>query len=238
MKILALETTEKSGSVAVLDGKRILGKTELPKNRRSSQTLHPAMLTLLQQTNVRPAEIGLVAAVAGPGSFTGLRVGITTAKIFAYAVNAEIAAFDTFHVTAAGTEHNGILSIGVDAQRGEVAAGLFRRTTEGGIDTIAEPVLMPFDDWQKHTERYENLMFTGPALERWRQRFTIKAVFAAEKDWFPKAEIAGQLAADRHAAGNTQNFWTLLPIYSRLSAAEEKRNAPVAPNSTQPAMEQ
>jgi tRNA threonylcarbamoyladenosine biosynthesis protein TsaB len=223
-KILALETTEKFGSAALLDGKNVLAEIDLPKDRRSSQTLHLAVQTLFLQSQIDPHDIGTVAVVIGPGSFTGLRIGVTAAKLFAYAAGAKIAALDTFQVVAAGTEYcHETISVGVDAQRGEVIAALFQRTESGQIKTIRKPELLSVADWQKHAEQYENVLFTGPALERWHHVFHAPFIAAEERHWFPKASVAGKLAADRIQSGQFDDHWSLLPIYSRLSAAEEKR---------------
>jgi tRNA threonylcarbamoyladenosine biosynthesis protein TsaB len=224
MKILALETTEKFGSAALLDDKHVLAEMTLPKDRRSSQTLHPALYTLFENTHTAPHDIDVVAVVAGPGSFTGLRVGVTAAKVFAYASGAKIIALDTFHVVASAVPpHTGTISVGVDAQRGEVVAAVLRFSADGRVEVIGEPALIAVSDWWKHAEQYDNVLFTGPALERWRSKAPPHLVFAEEADWLPKASVAGKLAAERIAAQQFDDAWSLLPIYSRLSAAEEKR---------------
>ena len=223
MKILALETTEKFGSVALLDGNHVLAEIVLPKDRRSSQTLHPAMLSVLGTTQTAPNEISTVAVVAGPGSFTGLRVGVTAAKVFAYAIGAKVIALDTFHTIASALPpRTGAISVGVDAQRGEVVAAILRQTEDGHVELIREPELIPVADWWKHAELYDNVLFTGPALERWYTKAP-NITLAPECNWFPKASQAGKLAAERIASEQFDDPWTLLPVYSRLSAAEEKR---------------
>jgi tRNA threonylcarbamoyladenosine biosynthesis protein TsaB len=225
MKILALETTEKFGSVALLDGNHILAEITLPKDRRSSQTLHPALQSLFETTQIKPNEINIVAVITGPGSFTGLRVGVATAKIFAYTTGAKIIALDTFQTVAAATQTpSGITSVGVDAQRGEVVAAILRQTETGHIEFIKKPALMATGDWWKHAEHHHNIAFTGPALERWGNQAPSSLTLAKESDWFPQASIAGKLAIERITSEQFNDTWSLLPDYSRPSAAEEKRN--------------
>ena len=221
-KLLALETTEKFGSVALLFGNHVLAETVLPKDRRSSQTLHPALHTLFETTQMTPADIDIVAIVTGPGSFTGLRVGVTAAKVFAYTVGAKVIALDTFQTVAFAMPPS-MISVGVDAQRGEVVAAVLRKTKEGHLETIREPDLISVTDWWKHAEQYDNLLFSGPALERWGGKVPSHLVLAEESDWFPKASAAGKLAAERTVSEQWDDVWSLLPIYSRLSAAEEKQ---------------
>jgi len=224
MKILALETTEKFGSVALLEGSRVLAEMMLPKDRRSSQTLHPALQTLLSTAQITPQDIGCVAVVAGPGSFTGLRVGVTAAKVFAYTTGARVVALDTFQTIASAVPHTGVISVGVDAQRGEVVAAVLRQSAEGQIEMVKEPAVIAVSDWWEHSGQYDDLLFAGPALERWGSKAPPHLVLAEESGWFPTASAAGKLAAERIASELFDGVWSLLPIYSRLSAAEEKRN--------------
>jgi len=221
MKILALETTEQFGSVALRTETHGLAEIVLPKDRRSSQTLHPAIHALFETTQTAPAEIDIVAVVAGPGSFTGLRVGVTAAKVFAYTMGTKVIALDTFQVVASGTENTvpgSQMSIGVDAQRGEVIAAVLRRTEDGHIETVQGPELIPVADWWTHAEQYDNVLLTGPALGRWSTKVPSHIVLAPETDWFPKASVAGKLALLK----KFDDVWSLQPIYSRPSAAEEK----------------
>jgi len=228
MKILALETTEKFGSVALLDGENVLAEIVLPKDRRSSQTLHPALHSLFESTRITPQEIAVIAIVSGPGSFTGLRVGVTAAKIFAHSTGAKVIALDTFQTVAAAVPScTGVISIGVDAQRGEVVAAVLRPSAKGSPEMIAKPTLMTVSDWWKHAEQYGSVLFTGPALERWHAQAPPHIVLAAESDWFPRASLAGKLAVSRITSEQFDDVWSLLPIYSRLSAAEERISASV-----------
>jgi tRNA threonylcarbamoyladenosine biosynthesis protein TsaB len=263
--ILALETTEKYGSAALLDGKNILSEIRLPQDRRSSQTLAPAIDTLFQTTKILPKEVGVVSVVLGPGSFTGLRVGVTAAKVFAYAVGAKIIGFRTEEVIAADfvsqltqsssskcsgclpvTDFPQYLSVGTDAQRGEVAAVLYElrqdRTPDSwrfdvvadqfdtAVKTVNSLKLITVADWWKQTEIYENVLFSGAALERWHVKAPEKVRLSDKRFWSPKASVAGLLAAEKIS---NQSFsaetcfpdtcWSLQPLYSRLSAAEEKK---------------
>jgi tRNA threonylcarbamoyladenosine biosynthesis protein TsaB len=223
MKILALETTEKFGSVALLNDHHVLSEIVLPKDRRSSQTLHPAIHALFETTRMVPTDIDIVAVVTGPGSFTGLRVGVTAAKVFAYSTGAKVIAQGTFETVASGSTVAGsLISIGVDAQRGEVVAAILRRTESGGVEMVREPELIPVADWWKHAEWYTDVLFTGPALERWSAKAPPHIPLAPDSDWFPKASAAGKLAAERMAQQQFDDAWALLPIYSRMSAAEER----------------
>ena len=90
MKILALETTERVGSVAVARDDNLLSEMKLDPNKRSTQSLALGLAAVLQQVGWHTTDLDLVATCVGPGSFTGLRVGVTTAKTLAYAAGADI----------------------------------------------------------------------------------------------------------------------------------------------------
>ncbi len=232
MKILALETTEKFGSVALLEGKRLLREIFLPKTDRSAKTLAPAMEQLLRDENCSPGEIEAVAVVVGPGSFTGLRVGVATAKVFAYAVGAKVVAVNTLQTVAAGFRSDDaavrFLSVGVDAQRGDVVVQEFELPSELSPEEpqpISERRLISVADWWLEKEKRPGIVFVGPALERFQTKIPEGTLVAEESFWMPKASVVGRLAADRLAVGQSDHLESLLPIYSRLSAAEERQNA-------------
>jgi tRNA threonylcarbamoyladenosine biosynthesis protein TsaB len=131
--ILAFDTSGFAGSAALLDGPQVLAEESLDRERRSAQTLAPAIARLLAERRIQASQIGLVATTIGPGSFTGLRVGVTTAKTFAYAAKAEVLGLSTLEViahqapaellVAGSVEIHAVL----DAQRKELFVGRFRR---------------------------------------------------------------------------------------------------------------
>ncbi len=233
--ILALETTEKFGSVALLDGRQVLADVRLPQDRRSAQTLTVGMDAVLREHSIQPRDVQVVGVVTGPGSFTGLRVGVTAAKLFAYATGAQIVGLRTHEVVAQACWSAGdapdYLSVGVDAQRGEVCVKVFvqahcTQAGNGGPNAKAAE-LIPVADWWKQAEEYENIAFTGPALERCVSTQAAKTPrnvrLLHESLWMPKASVAGQLAAERFEKRQFDDMMSLVPVYSRLSAAEEKR---------------
>jgi len=130
----ALDTSGFSGSVALIDGPRVVAELALDANRRSAQTLAPAIAQLLARMQTNPRQIGLVATTIGPGSFTGLRIGVTTAKTFAYAVGAAVLGIGTLEAIAHGVP--GEILAGqpreihavLNAQRRELFVGRFQAT--------------------------------------------------------------------------------------------------------------
>src|SRR5690606_26963117 len=131
MKILALETSGMSGEVALLDDGQLLVTETLSPQQRTAQSLAPGIASSLAKANWRAQDIGLVAVTIGPGSFTGLRVGATTAKTFAYAAGCEVLGVDTLEVIAqqAPVSSDTLWAV-LDAQRSQLFAARFERAAQ------------------------------------------------------------------------------------------------------------
>jgi tRNA threonylcarbamoyladenosine biosynthesis protein TsaB len=221
MRILALETTEKIGSVAVADDCKILVELDLDHTQRSAQSLAPAMQAALKQAGWRPGDVQLTAVSIGPGSFTGLRVGVTAAKVFAYAVGGEVLGVDTLEaIAAAAPDDVTEVSAAVDAQRGQVAARRFARRSDGWFEPLGPERLIDVDAWIE--ELPQGMAATGPALVKLADRLPSGMRVLDAKHWTPRASAVARLAARDYALGRRDDLWQLIPHYSRRSAAEEK----------------
>ncbi|NQT38977.1 MAG: tRNA (adenosine(37)-N6)-threonylcarbamoyltransferase complex dimerization subunit type 1 TsaB [Planctomycetes bacterium] len=221
VRILALETTERIGSVAAMQDGNLLQQLALDGNLRSAQALAPAVRALMTSLDWKATDVQLVAAVRGPGSFTGLRVGITTAKALAYCAGAEVLAVDTLEVIAsAAPPHLAKLGVAVDAQRGEVVAGLFQRGPSGHFTAIEGPELIELDRWFDRLD--EGTPISGPILHKWADRVPPGLAPLAPQYWSPTAAAVAALAHRLWTDGQRDDLWTLAPRYSRRSAAEEK----------------
>ncbi|MEE8451733.1 MAG: tRNA (adenosine(37)-N6)-threonylcarbamoyltransferase complex dimerization subunit type 1 TsaB [Thermoguttaceae bacterium] len=221
MRILALETTELIGSVAAMDGCNLLAQLELCRRQRMAQSLAPGVRQLLSQVGWKPRDVELVAATSGPGSFTGLRIGITTAKAFAYAVSADVLGIDTLETIAAGApDQIRALTAVVDAQRGEVVAGAFQRDTQGWFRPTSAAELVDVDTWLESLPG--GTLITGPVLHKLSDRVPDGVTMLDASYRIPKAATVARLAARDYAAGRRDDLFALAPRYSRRSAAEEK----------------
>ncbi len=254
MRILALETTDKTGSVAALHDCNILAQLMLDHNQRSAQSLAPAMKTLLEQVQWQPKDVQLVGVSVGPGSFTGLRVGVTTAKVFAYAVGADVLGINTLEAIALGGAED-ICRTGCQPRRTGCQPVPEDQTDSESPRTGCQPVLHAAMDAQRgdvvaqsfavrSPERVEPLgpqellpaeqwlarlapgsVVSGPALIRLTDRLPPGIVALDRVVWSPRASAVGRLAAQYYAAGRRDDLWNLVPRYCRRSAAEEKWEA-------------
>ena len=224
MRIVAIETSGKHGSLAALaggaDGAPSLCQIILAGEQRTAQGLAPAMRSLLAEVGWPPASVQLVAVTSGPGSFTGLRIGVTTAKAFAYAVGANVIGVPTLTVLASQAQPQpGPLWAILDAQRQELFAARF---DVNASDNFVEPAtaIVPQDTWLAELKPGDCV--TGPALRRMSQRLPSGVTALAEELWQPTAAAVGQLAWQMHMNGLRGDVWQLTPKYYRPSAAEEK----------------
>lgn len=228
MLVLAIETSALAGSVALLAGRRLVTQVVLPADRRSAQSLAPAIDQLLRTARVKPAELGLVATTIGPGSFTGLRVGATTAKTLAYAVGCQCLGVDTLEVIALQTASaqaveqptaDQELQVVLDAQRKELFLARFRLTA-GEAVRLGENTIVPASEWLASLA--SGTRVSGPGLARLLDKLPAGVLVAPAEFREPTAATVGQLAHRDHQLGRRDDLWKLMPQYLRPSAAEEK----------------
>jgi tRNA threonylcarbamoyladenosine biosynthesis protein TsaB len=221
VNILALETTNWIGSVAAMKDSKLLLELELNPQQRTAQSLPPGMAILLERVGWKPADVQLVALTIGPGSFTGLRIGVTMAKTFAYAVGAEVLGVNTLETIAqaAPADVSAITAV-IDAQRGDVVVRTFSRGPEGFLLPTGDQQLISIDRWLQ--ELPAGMAVTGPALAKLASRLPGHVILLDDKYWTPRAAMVAQLAHRQYTAGRRDDLWTLAPQYSRQSAAEEK----------------
>lgn len=231
MRILALETTERVGSLAVLEDSKLIASRQLPADQRTAATFAVGMKELLAEVDWQPKDLDLIAVCAGPGSFTGLRIGITAAKTLAYVTEAAIVAVNTLEVIAlgAGCESAKIWTV-MDAFRGQVFAAEFEVSVEEAqgcnLTTLRETGIHEVDDWLALLKPGDTV--TGPMLGKLQDRLPEGVVVCDEARWSPQAEHVGRWGWQRYQAGQRNDPWQLVPDYFRKSAAEEmadKRDA-------------
>lgn len=225
MRVLAIETSGRHGSIAVLEGQQqgacLVHETRLTGPQRTAQTLAPTLKDLLATAGWTPESIRLVTVVAGPGSFTGLRIGVTAAKTWAYAVGADVVAVSTLHVLAAQAPPDSTaLWAVVDAQRQELFAAKFGDSGTALPTVSHETQVVSVADWLDGLQAGDRV--TGPALRRIVLPLPAGVAAVAEDCWEPTAGAAGRVGWAAYQQGRRDDLWQLTPHYYRPSAAEEK----------------
>ena len=228
MRVLAIETSGRLGSVALLDTSEskadsVLQRTT-PEGERTAQSLLPTIEELLQERGWRPADVELVGVTTGPGSFTGLRIGIVTAKTFAYATGAKLVGVHTLAAIAAGIDWpDGRLWTILDAQRQELFAASF---VAGKLLADLPPPatdIVSIPQWLKSLAPGDAV--AGPPVGKLPGQLPADVVVIDESLWHPSAATVGNLGLQLFERGKTKNPLELVPHYYRRSAAEEKAAA-------------
>ncbi len=209
-KVLAIEGSGLGGSLALAE---ISGgefatvcSAELPAGQRSAQSLAPAVAKILATTGWTPRQVEVVAVTTGPGSFTSLRIAVTTAKAFAYAVGAKVIGVHTLAAMAHQAATNGPVWTVLDAQRGELFAAKFSAKE---LATVTAPSVEPGDT------------VLGPPVAKLLAKLPPGVVVSAADAQLSATSVA-EVAAAQFLAGQFDDPISLLPNYFRLSAAEEK----------------
>jgi tRNA threonylcarbamoyladenosine biosynthesis protein TsaB len=228
-RLLLLETSNQPGLVALAQGNVILEVRRLPEARRHARDLAPAIGKLLANQGWRPLDIQAVAVSHGPGSYTGLRVGVVSAKTFCYATGSRLLALETFSIIAdqapADVQRLAVLA---DAQQDKVYIQEFQRTARGWLPTAPLEV-RAVSAWLASTSG--PIWASGPGLHKWAGRPAVNVQPVEAALWDPQAESMLRLALARYLAGETDDIWSAEPLYLRPSAAEEKWAATQATSS-------
>jgi tRNA threonylcarbamoyladenosine biosynthesis protein TsaB len=225
LRILAIETTAFTGSIALLEDDRVIAESRLPDELRSAQSLAPAIESLLANTGWPVSTLNLIAVAQGPGSFTGLRVGVTTTKTLAYAIGAEVMGIDTLEVLAAQAgESPARIHPVLDAQRGQLFTAAFT-WSEGQAFPLRQSAtaIADLSPWLAGLQRDDVVI--GPVLTKLHSQIPDMVVRADSARCDPQAATVGRLAFRDYHAGRRDDLWKLVPHYHRLSAAEEKKPA-------------
>lgn len=151
--LLALDTCDSRGSIALLNGNRILGEVLHPPAEEFSSWLLPAVAQLLAEHRVSHADLAGYAVASGPGSFTGVRVGLTTAKAWAEVYDKPIFPVSRLAILADQVPREAShIAAFIDAQRHQMFAALYRRDANASTTLIEESVISP-DDFFSQAER-------------------------------------------------------------------------------------
>ncbi len=221
-RLLILETSGPQGQVALARESLILQVRLLDETRRHARDLAPAVAEILAAEGWRPREVQAVIVNRGPGSYTGLRVGIISAKAFAFATGCSLIAVDSFAAVAcqAPSQATSLCVIG-DAQQDKIYQQHFSRF---GPSSPWEPqsplVIQAFGDWVASWAHWGWL--SGPGLRQYVDRLPTGVKLVSEKDRDPHPQSLLRIGLARWSAGERDDPWKLEPLYLRPSSAEEK----------------
>ncbi|MDW2879531.1 MULTISPECIES: tRNA (adenosine(37)-N6)-threonylcarbamoyltransferase complex dimerization subunit type 1 TsaB [Bacillaceae] len=234
MKVLAIDTSNYVLGIAVIDDEKVIGEyiTNLKKNH--SVRIMPAIETLLRDCDLTAADIEKVVVAQGPGSYTGVRIGVTIAKTLAWSLQVPLTGVSSLAVSAAsaGRYFEGLVSPLTDARRGQVYTGLYRYE-KGNLVNVVEDQLLLSADWAERLKQYDQpVLFTGNDVPLHKEVIAKtlgdQARFAGLTDYNPRPSELALLGKDKEST----DVHTFVPNYIRLAEAEakwlESKNKPEA----------
>jgi tRNA threonylcarbamoyladenosine biosynthesis protein TsaB len=223
MKLLAVESATLSGGVALQDGDRLLGEITLNIAITHSERLMSAVDRLLDDCGLAPADLDGLAVSVGPGSFTGLRVGLATVKALAMALDLPVAAVPTLDALAARLPFaDAPVCPILDARKKEVYLSLYR-WRGSGMAREWDYLALPPELAAARLEAPVILLGDGiEACRPWLERLGAGVRVAPAAQRLPSAAVVAGLGRAALAAGAGVDAEALAPLYLRPSEAQLK----------------
>ncbi len=222
--LLAIETASLWGSVALARDGAVIAARDLSADRRHTTELIPTIRDLLADQGCRLMDVGVLAYSTGPGSFTGLRVAATVARMAQSAVGCEVVAVPTLEVIARNAlghpnRPQRVIAI-LDAKRGQVFGAAFERTAADDLRTLAPAEIREPEAWLAGVQRPFAILGEGVKYHEQACQASGGDVLAAEY-WRPRAAhtaaVGQRLAAERRFCKPHE----IIPNYLRPPACEE-----------------
>lgn len=138
MKILCIDTSSKLCSVAILEGTTLISKLELDNGLTHSETLMPLIKKLLETSNLSLTDINLLVSNLGPGSFTGIRIGVATCKAFSDSLNIPCVGISSLEVLAYNSKNSGIICSTIDCKNDNCYFALYK-LIDGNYTVLEAP---------------------------------------------------------------------------------------------------
>lgn len=226
MKLFSLDCASGAASVALLDGERLLGETFSDVALTHSQTLLPMAEELFRNTKTAPQDVDVFAATAGPGSFTGVRIGIAALKGMADAVNKPCIAVSSLEAAAYPFRtFDGIVCAALDARCNQVYTALFRN----GERILSDSAMLISELLERLKNHQKPVLFCADGAQKAFDVIGAQADFSctlAPAQWrSARASSVAYLAKERLQNGEEPiKAGDLLPVYLRLPQAQRELN--------------
>ena len=226
MKILAVDTSSKICAVAILEDNKVIDEIKLDNGKTHSENLMPIIKEILDRNSLNLSNFNLIAVSVGPGSFTGIRIGIATIKPMAEVYNLPVASVTSLETLARNIENKEkdftIISL-IDAKNNQVYAGFFDTEYNLKEEEIAEDI----DEVLKRAGKYSKIIFVGDGAiihkEKIEENLKNRNIIFAEEN-NQSAINTGKIGYKKFLEKDLKNADTILPIYLRKSQAERLKN--------------
>jgi tRNA threonylcarbamoyladenosine biosynthesis protein TsaB len=222
--LLAIDTSTTRAAVAIArpGAEPRVAPPDLEPARRHGRGLIPAIAGLLALEGLTVADLGAVAVGLGPGSYTGLRIGLTAAKTLAYAAGKPLVALDSLEAIARNAPEDApMVVVAVDAQRGDAYLAEFARAHPGApLLRLGPTRIEAVEPWARALG--PGTLVLGPALDRLPATWPEAVRLGSIEQGHPDAARLIPLAREALEAGRVVDPFLVEPIYLRRSAAEDQ----------------
>jgi tRNA threonylcarbamoyladenosine biosynthesis protein TsaB len=227
MKILAMDTSTLVMGVAIVEENRVLGEVTTNLHKNHSVRLMPTVVRLLEDLELSLSDLGAIAVTSGPGSYTGIRIGVTTAKTMAWAAELPIYSESSLTVLAMnGIQFPGLIVPMFDARRKRVYSGVYRSKGNQVEEIVPQQVIELTQLLERIKERDEPVLFLGDDVAKFqeviRTSLADRAQFGLPMDNIPRPSVLGFLAYQKWARGEEPERQDFALNYLQMTEAEAK----------------
>jgi len=230
MKLLTIDSATMVAGVSIVEENRLIGELTVNYQKTHSEKLLTAVDHLLEDVGLRISDMDAFGIVSGPGSFTGLRIGMATVKGFAQALNKPVVTVSTLESLA----HNlncvtGLVCPILDAQRNQVYTAIYRGIGDGNLEAMSQEQAMGIEDLITFLQSYDDqkIYLLGDGIARFADQIKdalTQTIVTTHQHVINRAGSAGVLAYQRLLQGKTCRYDQASLRYLRPSYAEEKRH--------------
>ena len=211
-----------TGSIAIITEQQLLAEVTINTKMTHTERLLPVIDQTLRSVSLTIRNIDAIAVASGPGSFTGLRIGVTTAKSLAYSIQKPLVGVPSLDALASQFLYTDLLICPMlDAKKKEVYTAFYRNTGDQ-VHRISEYAVIAPENVLKAIS--EPTLFLGDAVLSYYQRIHEAlgdhALFADSAHLLPRGSLIAKLGADRLLSGTEDDSFALTPLYLRKSDAE------------------
>lgn len=217
MKILAIDTSSDVCSVAILENDQLIDEINLNNGKTHSENFMPILNEILEKNSLKVSDINLITAVVGPGSFTGIRIGVSSIKAIAEVKSIHIASVTSLESLAASDCENDIKISMIDAKNNQVYCGIFDKNYKLKEAYLSDDI----NNIIEKVKKYNNAIFigNGAILHKDLLGKNIENIKISE-NFMQRAYWAGIIGYKKYLENDLETADTIVPIYLRKSQAE------------------
>ncbi|MCG8482396.1 MAG: tRNA (adenosine(37)-N6)-threonylcarbamoyltransferase complex dimerization subunit type 1 TsaB [Clostridia bacterium] len=224
MLILAIDTTSQAASIALINEERLIGEYTSNAKMTHLQKLMPMVEELLNKCDLSIDDIQGIAVSEGPGSFTGIRIGVSAARALAQAQDIPVVCVPTLKAMAYNLPYySGIICPILDARRQQVYGSAYQWENHDCREVI-HPSAYFIEELLEKLREYEDIVFLGDGVLPYKEQIVNvlgeKANFAPSYNKYQKASSVGQLGLELFENEEQQAYYEVKPNYQRKSEAE------------------